>query len=197
MSEPHSFADLIRRVRGRDAEAAAELVRRYEPAIRRAVRIRLIDARMRRVLDSMDICQSVLGSFFAHAAEDRYELDTPDQLIKLLIGMVRNKLVDQLRHERAERRDNRRVQAGLEDASAVVAAGPSPSQQIARQDFSEQVRLLLTAEDRFLLERRERGHSWSEIAGELGGSPEALRKRLTRALAEAVRQLEPDESDHE
>ncbi len=38
MSEPTSFADLIRRVRGGDADAAAELVRNYEPAIRRAVR---------------------------------------------------------------------------------------------------------------------------------------------------------------
>jgi RNA polymerase sigma-70 factor (ECF subfamily) len=66
-------------------------VRRYEPAIRRAVRVRLIDARLRRVLDSTDICQSVLGSFFAHAGEDRYDLDTPEQLIKLLIGMVRQR----------------------------------------------------------------------------------------------------------
>src|SRR5206468_2113644 len=58
MAEDASFADLIRRVRQRDEQAAAELVRRYEPAIRVAVRVRLTDPRLRRVVDSMDICQS-------------------------------------------------------------------------------------------------------------------------------------------
>src|SRR5262245_46161104 len=124
MPQEQSFADLIRRVRDRDEAAAAELVRRYEPAIRRAVRVRLADARMRRVLDSMDICQSVLGSFFVHAAEDRYELDSPDQLIKLLIGMVRNKVIDQIRRERAECRDNRRVGGDGEDAAQVADTQP-------------------------------------------------------------------------
>jgi hypothetical protein len=36
-----------------------------DPAIRRVVRVRLQDRQLRRLLDSMDICQSVLGNFFA------------------------------------------------------------------------------------------------------------------------------------
>ena len=87
-----SFRDLIRRVRARDQGAAAELMRVYEPAIRRAVRVRLVDERMRRVFDSADICQEVLVSFFARAALDQYELETPEQLLKLLTTMARNKL---------------------------------------------------------------------------------------------------------
>src|SRR5262245_914953 len=51
MSDDASFQDLIRRVRGGDDAAAAELVRRYEPAIRRVVRLRLTDARLRRAFD--------------------------------------------------------------------------------------------------------------------------------------------------
>ena len=56
------FQVLLRRVRAGDEQAARELVRRYEPAIRRAARIRLVDTRLNRLLDSMDICQSVLAS---------------------------------------------------------------------------------------------------------------------------------------
>jgi RNA polymerase sigma-70 factor (ECF subfamily) len=53
MAEPASFQDLIRRIRAGDPEAAAELVRRYEPTIRRAVRVRLVDARLGALLDSL------------------------------------------------------------------------------------------------------------------------------------------------
>jgi hypothetical protein len=57
--EPQEFRDLIGRIRAGDAEAAATLVRAFEPELWRYVRIRLTDARLRRVLDSMDVCQSV------------------------------------------------------------------------------------------------------------------------------------------
>jgi len=41
------FAELIRRVRDRDPDAARELVNRYESTIRRVIRIRLRDANLR------------------------------------------------------------------------------------------------------------------------------------------------------
>ncbi len=101
MAEPSDFADLIRRVRAGEEEEAAELVRRYEPAIRRAVRIRLADTRLARAFDSMDVCQSVLASFFVRAALGQYELDAPEQLLRLLATMARHKLADQVDRERA------------------------------------------------------------------------------------------------
>src|SRR5579885_2113346 len=120
MSDASDFHDLIRRVRAGDEAAAAELVRRYEPAIRRAVRIRLADTRLARAFDSMDVCQSVLASFFVRAALGQYELDAPEQLLKLLATMARHKLADQVDRERAECRDNRRL-AG--SAAAQVQSG--------------------------------------------------------------------------
>src|SRR5262249_42592666 len=63
MSAESAIAELIRRVRGGDEAAAAELVRRYEPVVRRSARLRL-NPRLRRACDSLDICQAVLGSFF-------------------------------------------------------------------------------------------------------------------------------------
>ena len=75
MSEQTSFEDLIRRVRAGDQDAAADLVKRYEPAIRRAVRFRLTDTRLMRVLDSMDICQSVFASFFVRTANGQFDIE--------------------------------------------------------------------------------------------------------------------------
>jgi hypothetical protein len=79
MSSDISFRDLIRRVRAGDAGACTELVRRYEPAIRVAVPVRLTDPALRRVLDTMDVCQSVLANFFARPALSQFEPDDPAQ----------------------------------------------------------------------------------------------------------------------
>jgi len=108
LPDENKFRDLIQRVRQRDEEAAAELVQSYESAIRRVVRIHLRDSRLRRVLDSMDICQSVLASFFVRTALGEFELESPQQLLQLLATITRNKLVNQANRLRAQRRDIRR-----------------------------------------------------------------------------------------
>jgi RNA polymerase sigma-70 factor (ECF subfamily) len=69
MADDNNFADFLRRVRAGDGQAAAELVRRCESAVRVAVRMRLADSRLRRVVDTMDLCQSVLASFFVRAGD--------------------------------------------------------------------------------------------------------------------------------
>ena len=85
MREDASFAEFLGRIRAGDEQAAAELVRRYEPAIRTEIRMRFNDPRMRHVVDSMDVCQSVLGSFFLRAASGQYDLERPEQLVRLLV----------------------------------------------------------------------------------------------------------------
>ena len=102
--EETPFPDLLRRVRAGDQDAAVELVRRYESAIRRAVRIKLLDSRLTEALESMDICQSVMGSFFYRAALGQYEMEKPEDLVRLLVTMARNKLTDQVRRQTTERR---------------------------------------------------------------------------------------------
>ena len=191
-SEDLSFAEFIRRVRGGDERAARELVRRYEPAIRRAVRVRLRDPRLRRLIESVDICQSVFASFFVRTAQGEYNLERPDQLLRLLATIARNKLARHARRERAGRRDQRRI-----DAAVVLeecpASGVSPSRQVAARELVREARKRMTTEERALLERREQGLEWAEIAAELGGSPDALRVRLARAGARITRQLGLDE----
>src|SRR5262245_51385378 len=109
MSEATSFAEFVRRIRAGDEQAAAELVRRYEPLIRREIRLNLDDRRLGRVFDSMDVCQSVLASFFVRTAAGEYDLERPEQLVALLVTMARNKLASAARREHRGCRDSRRV----------------------------------------------------------------------------------------
>jgi RNA polymerase sigma-70 factor (ECF subfamily) len=197
MIDANAFHDLLRRVRAGDEAAAAELVRCYEPAIRRTVRFQLRDSRLRRILDSVDICQSVLASFFVRAASGQYELDQPEQLVKLLAVMARNKLATQARRPEVVRRENLSFEAERGGAGEILAPDPSPSRQIAAQDLLREVRKQLSAEERQLVDRRSEGQDWEHIAAEMGASPEALRKRLTRALDRVAQHLGLDDLNSE
>src|SRR5262249_50689943 len=148
MSADNIFADLIRRLRAGDPRAAEELVREYEPAIRLEVHCRLRDPRLRRAFDSMDVCQSVLSSFFVRAAAGQYDLEQPDQLRKLLVGMARKKLLFQVRKQRAQRRDVRRLEPITQGDCVAVAAGPSPSRQCEARDLLHSFQQRLTPEER-------------------------------------------------
>jgi RNA polymerase sigma-70 factor (ECF subfamily) len=196
MAENSSFAELIERVRRADADAARELVERYEPSIRRAVRFRLSDSRLEAALDSMDICQSVLASFFLRAASGQYELSRSEDLHHLLLAMARKKLAMQVRKERAQRRDNRR-RARLSDAGDVAAPSGTPSRQVAARELLAQVHHRLSPEERQLVEWRNEGLGWDAIAARLGDGAEAVRKRLSRALDRVAAELGLDEAGHE
>jgi RNA polymerase sigma factor (sigma-70 family) len=174
--------ELIERVRRGDQSAAAEVVLNYEPFVRRAIRIQLRDPRLRSALDASDICQSVMASFFARLTLGQYELDQPSQLAALLSRMARTKVATRARRAEVTRRE-RLGQGSLALAvRAVAGPGPDPSELVAGQDLLEQFLVRLTADERVLSERRADGRSWSEIATELGGTPDSLRKRLARAL---------------
>jgi RNA polymerase sigma-70 factor (ECF subfamily) len=182
--EAEEYADFIRRVRSGDEQAAADLVQRYEREIRTEIRVwlRLRDSRLRRVFDSMDICQSVMASFFVRAAVGDFDLDEPRRLIGLLVGMARNKLSEQVKHHHRQRRDVRRT-AGVESAD-VVASAPqeTPSQVVAHREMLQKFRDALSDEERRLADLRAAGRDWVAIAAELGGTPEGRRKQLSRAI---------------
>jgi len=193
MPEAPDFEELIRRVRAWDQAAAAELVRRYEPAIRRAVRYHLADARLGGLLDSMDICQSVLRSFFVRAASSQYDLETPEQVLKLLTAMARNKLASQARRQHTQRRDHRRASAIGDEGSRLVAPGDSPSTPIVVRDLQQEIRRRLAPDEWQLLELRNQGHDWAAIAAQVGGVAETLRKKLARAIDRVVAELGLDD----
>ncbi len=157
------------------------------------VRIHLRDARLRRVLDSMDICQSVLASFFVRTALGQYELDTPEQLLHLLTSITRNKLTNQANRQGAQRRDYRRETSIGEDAGRLLDGASDPSEQASAREILQKVRDGLEVDERDLAEQRALGRPWGEIAEEVGGTPVALRKKLSRALDRVMATLGLDE----
>jgi RNA polymerase sigma-70 factor (ECF subfamily) len=193
MPEAPAFDELIRRVRAWDQEAAAELVRRYEPAIRRAVRVRLANARLGNLFESMDICQSVLRSFFVRAASSQYDLETPEQVLRLLTAMARNKLASHARKQYSLRRDHRRASLIGDHGSQLVASVDSPSADIVASDLQQEVRRRLAPDEWQLLELRNQGQEWASIAAQVGGQPDTLRKKLARAIDRVVGELGLDD----
>ena len=190
MASPASFDDFMRRVRSGDEQAAVELVRQFEPLIRREVRYQLRDRRLYRLFDSMDICQSVLASFFVRSAAGQYDLDNPEQLVKLLVSMAHNKLASAARKHRRQRRDSRReAPGGAGELEQVSDRSLSPSDLVAGEELLQRFRNALTAEERTLADLRSQGVTWSDIAGRLGGTVEARRSQLSRAIDRVSREL--------
>jgi DNA-directed RNA polymerase specialized sigma24 family protein len=181
-ADTNSFLNFLDRVRAGDQRAAEELVHMYEPEIRREVRLRLRDPRLRRDFDSVDICQSVLASFFVRASLGQYELQKPEELIRLLVTMTRNKLVGQVRKQQTQKRDlGRRDSAGQEKLQ-TFASGPTPSLQVANDELIQEFRKRMSPEELQIAERRKQGQNWETIAAELGGTGESCRKQLSRAV---------------
>ena len=182
MFDAEKFKDLIDRVRAGDQDAASELVRNYESLIRREVRLRLEDSRLRRVLESMDICQSVLASFFVRTALGEYELEDPKQLVKLLVVMTRNKVASVARRENSAKRDHRRTVGDGEALDRVASEQSTPSQIVANAELLDRVRILLPEQEREVAELRGQGKAWDEIATKLGGTAQTRRVQYSRAL---------------
>jgi len=197
MAEPGSITDCIRRIREGDDQAAAELVRQYEPLIRREIRFQLEDRRLRRVFDSMDICQSVLGSFFVRLAVGQYELERPEQVLRLLVSMARNKLASAARRLYRQRRNIGRITGEPSALASVASAEPSPSRIVACRELLAQVRQRLDQRELELVDLRAAGLGWAEIADRVGGSPQARRMQLARAIDRLARELRFDEVEDE
>ena len=185
-----AFVEFIHRVRAGDAAAAEELVRRYEPLIRREVRLHLEDQRLTRLFDSMDICQSVLASFFIRTAAGQFDLHDPPQLFRLLVTMTRHKLASAARLHYRQRRDARRMSAdGHAKTERSVASSGDPGEIVAGKELLVKFRECLTAEELQLAEWRNDGLSWTEIARRLGGTSDARRQQLSRAVDRVTRNL--------
>jgi DNA-directed RNA polymerase specialized sigma24 family protein len=189
-----SFFDLLAGVRRGDAKAAEELFRRYEAQVRLEVRLRLRDPRLRRLIDEADVCQSVMLSFFVHARLGQYDLAHPEELLRLLLGMARNKMAAQARRLSAQRRDFRRDET-LAETETLVAPEASPSQMVTGEELLLAVRARLSEEERLIADLRVSGQSWTEIAVELGGSADGRRMQLQRAADRIGRDLGLE--DHE
>ncbi len=174
MSAEMSFQELLEQARAGDQDAMTALVRTYEPHVRRFVRVRLYNAEHRRAVDSEDICQSVMKSLLKPAALMRYRLETPEDLLKLLSRMARNKVIDWIRKNRPDR-----------PPPPSPQPPPSPSKVLSDKELTQLARQHLTAEELAVWDLQEQGLTWEAIAKQVGGngeSGESVRKKQERAF---------------
>ena len=181
------FATLMERVRTGDEVAASELVKHYEPEIRRDIRLRLTNPKLRRIVDSMDISQSVFGNFFVRATLGEFELERPEQLLKLLSKMVTNKVIDRHRRE-----SSRKLQDTIDDPIEnrdISDGAPTASEIVSGAELVSRFKERLSNEELEIANLRRNGVSWSDISQQLGQNDDELRKRLSRACQRVMTEL--------
>ncbi len=187
------FADFITRIRAGDQTAAEELVRNFEPVVRREIRLNMTDRRLARVFDSVDICQSVWSSFFVRVAAGQFDLENPAQLTNLLVAMAKTKLAFQSRRNRYQKRDVGRIDTTGAPIETVAGDQPSPSDCVSAEELFAKMHGSLSIEERRISDLRRAGLAWDEVAKTLGGTAQARRMQLDRAADRVVRQLGLDE----
>ena len=82
------------------------------------------------------------------------------------------------------------------EALEQAAADPhSPSRVVAGRELLRAFRERLLPEERRLAELRAQGVGWDEIAAEVGGTAQARRKQLARALDRVTAELGLEEAE--
>jgi RNA polymerase sigma factor (sigma-70 family) len=189
-----SFVNLIEDVRNGDQAAASRLVAQFEPQILRFIRFRLSDPLLRRVVDSLDLCQCVLLKLFDRLSRGEWSMSHPSQLVRLLQTMARNELIDQRRRQHARPRIVNGNAPGRSSRSSSPdhwpGSSPSPSEIAAGNELWQGIHCRLNPQERELMDLRlMQGMEWNEISENAGEQPDALRKRLARGIDRAAREL--------
>jgi RNA polymerase sigma factor (sigma-70 family) len=189
MTAVRAFRQLLDRVRQGDPTAFAALVEQYGPAIRREVRFRVLDGKVKRKIEESDILQSVMLRLWLGIWAGELEFDTPEGLHGLLQAMTRNRIVDVVRHWTAECRDVR-VQEPAK-LNLLEAGDDLPSQILEVSETLEMLRQALPERERHILEARQAGRDWDSIAQELGGDvpADSVRRQHQRVVKRILTNL--------
>jgi len=178
MAGNDEFRMLLHACRQRDPTAASELVRRYLPHVRAAVRRRLAIG-LRNRFDSQDFAQDVWLSFF-RAAIDRLDLEDEPALIAYLSQMARLKVLEEYRHQSTQKIGLPR-DTPLEETTHTVGREPTPSAAAIADDEWEKLTAGLAEREKQMLRMLRDGHTHADTAAAFGLSEKTV-QRLVRRL---------------
>lgn len=178
--------DLIESALGKAADSdATKSWQELTAALRTYVRVHM-GRRAEAEAESMDVVNSMLESFLADVRSEKLKFESEANLEAYLRRMTARKVSDLLRRARAAKRGGGRDEVSVGPGTAEfepAAKDPHASMLVREQDLRAEIRRISGPEDDRLFELYENGLSWSEIGIELGITPEAARKRLTRLRA--------------
>ncbi|HYH68734.1 MAG TPA: hypothetical protein VD866_28840 [Urbifossiella sp.] len=184
---------LIRRVLDGDMQAVGEFYTRFRPVILSRIRrwLRGLDARMRRVFDSLEVYHLAMASFIRVLTTDKVEATEAGQAVNLFLAITDNKMRTLARDHLTRKKRNIRQADSLGPGhdSALADRGPSPTAIITNRDLWEAIRSRLSDDERAVAERRAAGEEWEAIAQSLGIQANAAGRRLARALERVLAEL--------
>ena len=184
-----SFSELLVQLRNGDKLAVNEFVFKYEPFLRRSIRFRIGKSNLQPVADSVDVCQSVLSSFFFRLTAGDFELATEADMRHLLFAIAKRKFLMLHRHESAGKR-SRENTCSLSNVPELAARDScDPCSQVTCVELMSEVAKRMPKHEHELLERRLDGQTWSEIAIVFSEDKIVLRKRLSRAMKKVALEL--------
>jgi RNA polymerase sigma factor (sigma-70 family) len=187
--ERHEFAQLMEQVRNGSRDAAETLLARYGPHIQRVVRHKL-HRRLRTRFDSLDFVQDVWASFFANPpALQRY--DSPEALLKFLVAVARNKVMEVVRQGLKTEKHNLNRERSLDGSVAIQAAGvparqPTPSQLFAAEERWNQLLHQIPDQHQQMLHLLREGNTHEQIARQLGVNERTVRRALAKLAPRRV-----------
>jgi RNA polymerase sigma factor (sigma-70 family) len=174
------FEELLALARTGDEAALGELSRRYEPDVRAVARVRLGPA-LRPYLDTMDLVQSVHRSLLVGLRQQKYELNSLDNLIGLAVTMVRRKAARAWQRMRRQVRDDDQGSEGLTDMMVgLTATSADPADDAAYRDTVQRLCRDLDPGERRLLELHLQGYRTVDVARELDLNADVLRVKMSR-----------------
>lgn len=202
---------LVNRAQRGDEEALNDLLTRYEDRIRRIVRIK-ISARLRRVVESVDIVQDTFRNAFLHIGD--LELRSTSSILQWLARIAENQMLDTHRRHYNLKRDKRRefsLRGRRDDSSAgpieLPSGGKRPDQVASQRELSKHIDAAVAQlpEDyqEVILLRTYYGGSWEEVTKQMGReSSEATRQlhrrariKLGKILQDALKAPEDESGD--
>lgn len=201
MSGEHSVSWWIRGLKHGDEDAAARLWERYFERIVRLARARLKGA-PRRVADEEDVALSAFRSLCAGAERSRFpEVESRDDLWRLLATITARKAVDQIRHLAAQKRGGGQVRGdslylGRDEgrpAGLDGLVGKEPTPEFLYQMAEERERLLETLDDealRRLALWKMDGLTNEEIALRMDLTPRSVTRKVRRIRESWSRELD-------
>lgn len=178
---------LLRRIRSGDAGAREDLFRRYLPLLRRWALGRL-PASARDLSDTDDIVQVTLVRALNHL--DDFESQHPGAFLAYLRQILLNQVRDELR------RRQRRPEFGELDAEMADAESPTLLEQMLGHErlraYENALAELPKRQQGLIVMRLELGLSYPEIAVETGGTTDAVRVMVSRAIVQLAKGLNDD-----
>jgi RNA polymerase sigma-70 factor (ECF subfamily) len=177
VTEATGFSETFARACQGDESALRELLEKYGDYLRRVIRHRL-DERLRSRFDSLDFVQMVWASFFAEP-NPLARFSSPEQMIRYLAGMARNKLIDQQRRRLAGKRAACETPLD-ETAPDAPRSNETPSQCAIARERLQILQKLACERDREIMRLRLMGLSYREIAERCEMNERTVRKIIER-----------------